>query len=572
MALVALTTLAHAQPALVFMQERGSDKQIARCNLDGTDRKVLTAGPDWHLYPDVSPDGGTLVYVQGPDDKHLGIKLNDGWLVPPTGRNLQPRLAKDLSLLAYSGDGQLKLLRNPAQSAIPSTILTDHEAYFPNPSSDGSFLVYQGNSGKAKAIYRLDLPNGKPVRLAEGMSPTLSFDDRKIAYTRQVDGNWDVYVLDLTTRQETRHTDSPARELAPAFLPDGTLVYCSDQSKTFTISTANQEGYAPRATGDLCLQQGLLPPIPGQPRSSFGAAAQGPDVFLVGGHQGHEHTYPPESFVARTDFYDKQWQARTPRPVAAHGFPLIAHENYVYAFGGFAYNKAYQPSWHSLDRIDRYDTRDNRWEQVATLPRKRSSHVAIKMGNLVYLIGGWDSTPKHAGDVDGRFHPEIDVFDLTTHQTTTLQAVLPNPLRRAFSATQRDDKIILAGGIGVGGRKFALLDNVTSFDPKTETFADLPRLPFPTFAPALGTLGNAVYVFGGMQKTGDRDYRYVNHIFKLTDAWRHTGRYLTEAKGFSQVIPLPNERLGILGGHTYRTDGTDEPVPTFEYLLESQKQ
>jgi hypothetical protein len=46
--------------------------------------------------------------------------------------------------------------------------------------------------------------------------------------------------------------------------------------------------------------------------------------------------------------------------------------------------------------------------------------------------------------------------------------------------------------------------------------------------------------------------------------WRHTGRFLQETKGFSQVVPFQGG-LAILGGHHYYSD-RDEPVATVEFI------
>jgi hypothetical protein len=45
--------------------------------------------------------------------------------------------------------------------------------------------------------------------------------------------------------------------------------------------------------------------------------------------------------------------------------------------------------------------------------------------------------------------------------------------------------------------------------------------------------------------------------------WRHTGRYVQQTKGFSQVFNLDDKSLGILGGHHY-FEGYDAPLTNFE--------
>ena len=184
------------------------------------------------------------------------------------------------------------------------------------------------------------------------------------------------------------------------------------------------------------------------------------------------------------------------------------------------------------------------------------------------MLGGWDSTPKFEGDRDGLFQREIDVFDLETETVSTLDVGIPDPLRRAFNGFVKDGEVYMVGGLGVGASHFELLDHVTVFNPNSQTFRELPRLPFATFAPATGVVNNEMFVFGGMFKTGPQSYIYVNHIYRMNLAegiWRNTGRYLKEGKGFSQVVRMPNGGLGILGGHTYEGE-VDHPLLTFETL------
>ena len=123
--------------------------------------------------------------------------------------------------------------------------------------------------------------------------------------------------------------------------------------------------------------------------------------------------------------------------------------------------------------------------------------------------------------------------------------------------------IVILGGISEGASHFDLLRKVTAINPLTGNFRELSELPFATFAPSAGVIGNDIYMFGGMHIFGARDYRYVSHIYKYDNqGWNHLGRYLKEEKGFSQVVELDGV-LGILGGHSYFGDG-ERPLSTFE--------
>ncbi len=253
-----------------------------------------------------------------------------------------------------------------------------------------------------------------------------------------------------------------------------------------------------------------------------------------------------------------------------HGFSLAAYKNYIYAFGGFTFSPDHSPKWKSVSIIERYDIAANTWTVVANLDRPRSSNVVARVGSKVYIMAGWDSTPKKEKDFEGTFLDSIEVFDLETEQTSLSDIKIPNPLRRALSSVVIGDEILLVGGLGVGASHFELLDKVTAFNTKTLTWRELPKLPFATFAPATGFMNNQLFVLGGMYKTGPMDYVYVNHIYTLNlekkeNSWQHLGRHLSQAKGFSQVVNLSQDVLGILGGHTYEGD-EDHPVASFETL------
>lgn len=603
---------------MIYMRENSEGKHIYMSDLEGKNAQKLTAGAEWHLYPDITPAGDEFTYIMGTDETNLNVMTRnfktraiEKWNKNPSifyhpkyARNgeylfysmkdeagkqsiVWLNLEKERTSRNYSIDvmgGEVVRVYNPRLNTLKET----SSAYFPNPSSDASFVVYHRVDGlKKREVVLYDLATHEVTVIDEGMSPSLSKDDRYIAYTKNEGGNWDIWRWDRHTKVKTKLTTHPAKDYAPSWRADGKLVFASDrlrsdefdfylfdQGKVTPLLVVNEGSvYAAKFSGNTKIEQQILAPILGVPRSSFGAIHYNGKIYVAGGHQGREHTYPPESFTNRVDVYDVtagKWKSIAPRNYKCHGFQLAAYGKYVYAFGGFAYSENYLPKWTSLDVIERYDTERNVWEIVGRMPRKRSSNVALTVGTKVYLMGGWDSTPKKPNDVNGTFHSEIDVFDMLNETITTLDVKLPMK-RRAFTGIVKDQKIMLIGGISEGGSHFSLLDDVTLFDPADNSFATIARLPYATFAPAAGVIGNELYVFGGMFKTGEWNYEYVSHIYQYSlnnlrseNVWHNTGRTLKESKGFSQVVQMP-EGLGILGGHTYQ-DNQDAPVSTFEWF------
>src|SRR5262249_34952613 len=132
----------------------------------------------------------------------------------------------------------------------------------------------------------------------ECMAPALSFDDRLIAYSCQVNGSWDIYLLDPFGKGESiRVTQGPGRSLAPRFGSDGSLVSASDRTGRFQLyrirATAmvarrftaellvgrDADLYAPSASGDVTWSQEQLPAMPAPARSSLGAVRIGRRIY-----------------------------------------------------------------------------------------------------------------------------------------------------------------------------------------------------------------------------------------------------------------------------------------------------
>jgi N-acetylneuraminic acid mutarotase len=464
------------------------------------------------------------------------------------------------------------------------------DSYFPAPFQSGEVIVYQRNpKDQEKEIILFDMTNKKKTVIGHGMAPGLSFDERYIAYTQKLTNNWDIHVYDRLTKKTIKVTGHLDKDFSPSFDRHNNLIYTSDrlengvfsiykqsfeswskqlEAETLLLTKAKTSFYAPRMSGLGKYKINLKPKMIGTSRSSFGAITYKQKIYAAGGHQGAEHTYPPESFTGRMTTFNiatNTWTDLAPRLNKAHGFQLAAFNDSLYAFGGFAYEASTSPAWKSLSVVEKYNIKTNTWSELKSpMPRKRSSNIVARIGDKVYLIGGWDSTPKFKDDIDGTFHDEIDVFDLKTETWSTLNIKLPKK-RRAFSAFVKNGSIYLTGGISESGSHFTLLDEFTKFTPKTGKFTEMPKLPFATFAPASGSIGNEAYVFGGMFKLGKWEYEYIPHVYRFdfnTNKWSHTGRFLNEYKGFSQVVDI-NNCLGILGGHTYQNN-TDKPTDSFE--------
>jgi Tol biopolymer transport system component len=610
-AVLMLLSLNSLHAEMVFMREtevEGAPLKHIFLKKNNGEVQQLTDGKEAHLYPDISSDGRSIVFVEGKiDSAQTDLKLtvlNRGKKLTLNveglkGMILHPKFSKNGELLYFSAPSPMLSGKNSvfymkteqwkkttvdSLSVKAQALDEKEEQYFPRPSADGQFVIYQRNTGKKREIILFDTLEQEKTVIDEGMSPSLSFDENTIAYTSKKSGTWDIYEYNRVSKKITRRTfDETADEMAPTFNATNELFIASNKTGHFNLykvqnynweqitSINDGDDYAPQFSGEVQYRQGTLAPFMEPLRSSFGTLNHEGKIYMCGGHQGPEHTYPKESFTDDFNAFDTatgKWTALAPRLHKAHGFQIAARGNYIYAFGGFAYSEDHKPNWKSLDVIERYDISKNEWKVIGKMPRARSSNVAITLGDKVYLVGGWDSTPKFNNDFDGTFQSKIDIFDLRSETMTEAPFTMPLPLRRALTGLEHDGKLLLVGGLGVGATHFSLISKVTEIDPLDGSVFEYPELPFATFAPAAEKIGNELFVFGGMFKFSEMSYEYVPHIYSFDfnkNNWRHTGRYLKESKGFSQVFKLDETSIGILGGHRYM-QGEDKPVNTFEFF------
>lgn len=645
----------HAKPdsfSMTYLKQVGNSRQIAVVTTENNQKveRIISLNQFDTYHPEMGPHGDQVAYSRGTikpgsevsvqmvirflkEDKielwsekanqyiHAEFSGSGRYLVfsgpnPKTKKqNIgiidlnKERQAGPISVTNTNGGQVLKY--EPTIEYIDS----QYDCYAPAVSSQGNFIIYHRTldsstklSPKELIRYDRETKTKKLITKKEGhaMFPSLSSDDRHVAFVSKRDEQWDIYRLDLWTEEERQVTLDENIEFTPVFAPDNSLYFTRFQQSTLDgtseigiyhlsasdvfntrhfsqprpfLDQKNIFEYVPSFSGMNEFEIGALPSFPKPERSSFGAISHQGKVYIVGGHQGPEHTYPKKSFLKRVDIYDmttKTWRQGASMNHAKHGFELAAYGNYLYAFGGFAFSDQHSPAWQSLNIIERYDITKNKWEVLSTkLPRRRSSNVAAQVGDKVFLIGGWNSTPRFEGDKEGRFHPEIDIFDLKSERISTLEVKLPSPLRRAFNATIKGEDIFLLGGISQGSSHFDWIDNVTRFNTKTYSFSEETKLPYATFAPGAGLLKDGLFFIGGMvlRNASTYDLDYVDDVYRYDfkkRKWSHLGQYLKENKGFPQVVNLSQDTLGVLGGHTYRRDPNgriiDHPVDSFDTI------
>ncbi len=539
--------MALAQTPMVFMRESTAGKHVIL--RQGTTETPLTSGKMWHLYPDITPDGQWVVWVEGPNDRDLSVVLyntrtraRERWNTGRKGMTLHPRFTKNGQQIFFSTPerGGNKIVSfSPANSRTrlmglesdgtkvyrisPDLVPHDGQGFFPRPSADGTFVIFQRNTLFNKEIVEYNRTTKQTRVLADGMSPALSLDETWVLFTSKVQGSWDVWLINRITGDSVALTNDPQDEMAPTFTALNNVAFASNREKKFQLYhlvdgewqrlvKSDGDDSAPMFAGEAQWQQSLKTPLPFPARLNFGSVQHAGKIYICGGQlesmaTNHLQVYDPAL---------GRWTELTPRPTAAHSFPLVAFGQFLYAFSG---------------TIDRYDTESHSWVTLGTMSGSSSSLTAVTIDHLVYLLGSGNT--------------EVTIFDLRTEKMTLAPWRLP--LRRGFSAIEHKNQIILVGGS----------HQVSMIDPLSGHSRELASLPFAIAHPSIEVLGDDLLVLGGMIGEEARSSVYALSFSKNT--WRHTGRFLSEPKGLARVVPYEGG-LAILGGRL----GSEVTATTFE--------
>jgi N-acetylneuraminic acid mutarotase len=161
------------------------------------------------------------------------------------------------------------------------------------------------------------------------------------------------------------------------------------------------------------------------------------------------------------------------------------------------------------------------WTLARSMSQRRSYLAAAELGGKIYAAGGM------VGET-GRFLSVFQRFDPVTNSWTTLPR-LPEPVRAGAGAAL-DGKIYVIGGqteaAGTGPQVYA-------YDVAARRWEERAPLPGPRFNMAAVALGGRIYAMGGFSRTAERREVYVYD--PAADSWS-TGT----------PLPVPNHTFGAV--------------------------
>ena len=155
--------------------------------------------------------------------------------------------------VSESGPGQkrIKRLAIMDQDGFNNRFLTDGRALVLTPRfsptlQEITYLSY-GNNNDRPRVYLFNIDTGQQEVVGDfpGMTfaPRFSPDGNKVVMSMALDGNTDIYTMDLRTRVKTRLTTDPNIDTSPSYSPDGSqITFNSDRGGRPELYVMNADG------------------------------------------------------------------------------------------------------------------------------------------------------------------------------------------------------------------------------------------------------------------------------------------------------------------------------------------
>ena len=224
-------------------------------------------------------------------------------------------------------------------------------------------------------------------------------------------------------------------------------------------------------------------PMP-TPVTHMGAVGVGDEIWIVTGFVGNHPGVATDKVQIYNTLTDS-WSEGPPLPNPRGSGAAVYSNGKIHFFGGLLPDRVTDVGEHYiLDVINR----DAGWQQAATMPNPRNHLSAAAVGGKIYAIGG-----QYGHDNGVQDQSFLDEYDPST-DSWTRKANLPSARSHFEPGTMvHNDKIIIVGGRR-GGFFF---DDVTQYDPLSNTWTELCELPSNLLAPAAKVFGDQLIVANG---------------------------------------------------------------------------
>jgi TolB protein len=246
---------------IVFVSDRTGSKEIWEMNWDGSEQHQITKYGSISTFPSASPDGRLVAfttYATGYPAIQL-FSLDTGRKLPfynqRASMNAFVSFTPDSKQIVFSstaagGPAQLYLANADGSGLrrITNSGTIEVEAKI-NPKTGTEIVDVSGRSGLPQ-VYKMNMEGADVQRLSAGTgeatNPAWSPDGVHIAFawTKGFEpGNYNIFVMDVITKETIQLTANEGRNENPTWAPDGAhIVYASKRGRQSQIWVMNADG------------------------------------------------------------------------------------------------------------------------------------------------------------------------------------------------------------------------------------------------------------------------------------------------------------------------------------------
>ncbi|HWQ55713.1 MAG TPA: hypothetical protein VN442_18645 [Bryobacteraceae bacterium] len=233
---------------IYFVSNRTGNKEIWAMDADGSNQRQITRYNALSLQPAVSPEGDKIAFTSyAKGNPGIFVFTSEGRPLPfynqRASMNATPDFTPDGKQIVYSStaagrDPQIFIANvNGTDFRRISSVRAIEVEPKVNPKTGRDMVFVSGRSGPQQ-IYRMNMDGAAVERLTPGegeaSNPAWHPDGQMIAYawTRgYATGNFNIFVMDVATRQYLQLTHGAGRNENPSWAPDGRhIVFASTRS------------------------------------------------------------------------------------------------------------------------------------------------------------------------------------------------------------------------------------------------------------------------------------------------------------------------------------------------------
>ncbi|CAH0554914.1 unnamed protein product [Brassicogethes aeneus] len=257
-------------------------------------------------------------------------------------------------------------------------------------------------------------------------------------------------------------------------------------------------------------------------------------IYLVGGCDPRDDDKAKTKVVDTVWSFDpssRQWYKEENMLIPRKHFGLVVFNKFMYAIGGQNKHKV-------LRSVEKYNSMQTSWEEVASLLIPRTGHCSVKYKESIWVAGGLSGLKKNTLlDLVESYNPKINQWTKITK--------LSSP--RCFSCLHVEgDVIYCVGGAGkslLGPKDSISMCNLEMLNLKTEKWVTLTELSIPRHGHCVAKLGTQLMVIGGVTTTYMRALSNTECFCCQRGAWVRGIACLPTALSGHAAVTLPPAML-----------------------------